>query len=578
MSDRDTSQTDAEAAKIRRDAAAKIQQIESAKARAEASAMTGQVKVGLLVTVVLMGVSWSTTFYEMWHRWFPAWKRVQQPVWDRLTGGDSYYSHGPLVPLTCLFLALYIYMRVGLPIKKTASSTWAGWTLLVGSLLLHLMSVYARVMFVSGFALIGVLSGLTLLWGGWTLARAYCLPVLFLGFMVPLPEVWIADLNFRLKFLAGSMALWATTNLFGVPAVMDGSYVYLEGGKTLVVENVCSGLRSMISLVWFASLFAMVCRARGLWRVVMLFMAVPVAIICNTIRITSLNVVAHYYSTQEAGPGGGFHDLSGLLIFALALAILFGIEQLIILTGRMLKREWSDRSLMGFLNKLRDVAPTTHAHHPVFRPMARPVVIMAGVAVLSVWWSGQSVAPNRGNQARESVPQEVVIDGQMYAGEDFPLGEQVLDILETNDYLYRRFSSERGRRSLDLLIVFSADNRKGTHPPDQCIEGGGNQIISKQQLRTHIKGMGDMALRELEAQQIHQRTYFLYVYKAGDRYTPSFFGQQFWIFVNGLTARNAAGALIRFSTPIHGEDIEAARQFTIAAANELLPQIDQKMR
>ena len=43
----------------------------------------------------------------------------------------------------------------------------------------------------------------------------------------------------------------------------------------------------MISLICFAALFALICRAKGFWRIVMLALAVPVAVVCNIARITS---------------------------------------------------------------------------------------------------------------------------------------------------------------------------------------------------------------------------------------------------------------------------------------------------
>ena len=65
------------------------------------------------------------------------------------------------------------------------------------------------------------------------------------------------------------------------------------------------------------------------------------------------------------------------------------------------------------------------------------------------------------------------------------------------------------------------------------------------------------------------------IYKCGDSYTMSFFGQQARIFLNGLMARNAAGALIRVSVPIEGQDIASARKLALAATEALMPPIDK---
>ena len=155
----------------------------------------GQAKLGLLVCAGLLAVAWAHTFQEMWLRWFPAWKVHGLTLSSRFTEGDSYYTHAPLVPLVSLLIAHLIYKRVGLTINVTRRATVIGWVLLFLSLLAHLASVYAYVTFVSGYALVGVLCGLLLVWGGRELLRAFAFPIACLVFMVPLPLVWIADLT-----------------------------------------------------------------------------------------------------------------------------------------------------------------------------------------------------------------------------------------------------------------------------------------------------------------------------------------------------------------------------------------------
>lgn len=566
-----------------REAEARVRALNQSQAETQGSdddtAVPSNAKAwGLLLSIVLIAAAWYHTFQEMWLRWFPAWERTTLTFTERLTEGDSYYTHGPLVPLTSLVICWFIYKRVGLPTGRSRGASMLGWLMLAVFLGFHLLSVSpgARVMFVSGFSLIGVIGGLILVWGGWPLARAYWLPVTFLFFMVPMPEVAITDLNFKLKFIAGNAAIWLTNNVFGVPAVMDGSYIYLTPdavtgeAKTLVIDSVCSGLRSLISLVWFASLFAMVCRAKGVWRVMMLALAVPVAILCNMIRITTLNVSAHYGSIEIAGPGGWVHDLSGLLVFAIALGVLFTIEQAVVMLGNLLKRDWSEIKLMAYLDRIVKVP----ARRPAFAHPATLAVLVV-TAGLSLWWTTQSFEHERGTIAVEWVPKTLNIDGVTFTSEDLELDELTLIILETPEYLLRRYIGPNQRRYVDLLIVFSANNRKGTHPPDVCIEGGGNQIIAKDFQTVDVDQVGPVRLRELVSQRGTSLSYFLYTYKSGGHYTPSFFSQQFWIFMNGLTMQNTGGALIRFSAYTRTRDIEHAKKLTLAAAEALLPEVDK---
>lgn len=573
MSDSKPGPADGDREQAFRDAARKVQALENAEMRAEHACLTPRQKAALLLMLLCIVAGWGHTFQEMWYRWFEAWHRTNWSLMDRLTKGDSYYTHGPIVAVVSLLIAWLIHRRVRRPVRCTPGSRTVGWTLLGLSLLAQLFAARAGVMFVSGFALIGVIGGLILLWGGWPLARAYWLPVIVLVFMVPLPMDTIAKLNFQLKFIATEMAVWLTNNVMAIPANMDGAYVYLPSGpdgqpKTLVVENICGGLRSMISLIFFAALFAVVCRVKGVWRWLMLVLAVPVAIASNVIRITSLNVVAYHFGVAAAGEEGDFHGWSGLLVFIVALGMLFGVEQLILWVGRRLRRDWSDPRLLGYLEKVRGLP---FSPPRIARPL--PLAAVAATAVLSLFWWLEDPRLHRGHYAEKAVPETVEMGGVTFYSERGELSELERTILQTDDYLYRRFHG--GDRHFSVMIVFSPNNRKGTHPPDVCIEGGGSHIVSKRTVPLDaIPGRGPLRMRELVAQADASEQYFLYVYKCGRRYTDSYIMQQFLIFVNGLIDRNSAGALIRFDVPMRGRDVAAARQVALEAVEALMPGID----
>ena len=540
--------------------------------------------IGVAVSAVLIALAWYGTFSRVWVQWFPAWWRRDTPLMDRLSGGDSYYTHGPLVPVVSLAIAYYIYTRVGTPAKRTRQSTMLGWMVFGFFLLSHLLFTFASVTFASGFSLLGVLMGLVMIWGGWPLVRAYALPIALLFFMVPLPLAWIDGINFELKLVASRTALWIATHLFNVPAVVDGSYVLLSPGadglpKTLVIENVCGGLRSIIALTFFAALFAALCRATGAWRWFLLLMSFPVAIASNVARITGLIVVAHHLGIDAAGEGGWFHDLSGILVFALALALMFLLESGVLLIGRLLKRKWLDERLLGYLNTIEsDRSSMARTAHP---GVLAVLVLSAG---LSLYWANQPEREAMGGVAKQSLPTEVVFEDTTYSSVDLALEDKVLAILETDDYVYRRFRRENmgggeGGQGFDLLIVFSKNNRRGTHSPELCIQGSGEKIVSKGPvtLDTILTGDKRLGMREVVSQEGRQMVYYLYVFKTGDNYTTNYTKQQASILINGLLRREAVGALIRLTVSVQDGDLEGARRLAREAAGRLMPIIDEKL-
>jgi hypothetical protein len=114
--------------------------------------------------LLLIGLAavFAHTFAEMWLRWFPAWNRPGLGLYDRIVGGESYYTHGPLVPPVSLIAAMLLVRHTRVPVRPARA---AGWAVLAGSLLLHLLACLARVNFASGFAL------LTRRWPRKTLSR-----------------------------------------------------------------------------------------------------------------------------------------------------------------------------------------------------------------------------------------------------------------------------------------------------------------------------------------------------------------------------------------------------------------------
>ncbi len=566
----------------------RVRQLEAKPVGSDLAGIPMAQKLAFVATLVIMGFTWWHALHEMWHRWFPNWRVADLSLTARLTEGKSYYTHGPMVPLACMVIAYLIYRRVGLPSQRTRGSTIVGALVLAGGLLFQIVGARADVTFVAGFAWVAVWAGLVILWGGWAMARAYWLPVVFLLFMVPLPMSAIADISFQLKSIAGRAAVWLTDNVFGVTTSLKGSNVTMVAmgpdgemiTRSLTIDDVCSGLRSLISLICFASLFALVCRVKGWWRIIMLLLAPPVAVVTNIIRITMLNLSSVHISPESAAPGGWVHDFGGLAVFALALAILFGVEALIIKVGKWLNRDWSDPRLMGYLDHL----PKVEGQRP---RVLRPVVMtaMVGVACLSTYWAVEAEGQHINDMAAQAVSPKVTIMGKEYDSVVLETDELTKRILQTDDIMSRRYMVDGNEKEpVDLTIVFSANNRKGTHPPEVCFKGSGARIVDKRLNELTFTSLRDgqeltktIDLRELFTEHGRRKSLHLYTYKSGDSYTTSFFRQQATIFINGFIARDTAGALIRIDVPIKGGDIESARAKAMDAAKVFMAQIDEKL-
>src|SRR5688572_20504433 len=127
--------------------------------------------------------------------------------------------------------------------------------------------------------------------------------------------------------------------------------------KKLEVVEACSGIRSLMTLVTLAVVFAYFTHSRdgklpgdenpndqskpqtpsgtaagalsrlknyGFWRAaVIVLSAIPIAIFTNALRVSGTGVLAHYYGTKVAD--GFFHSFSGWVIYIVAFLMLFGV-------------------------------------------------------------------------------------------------------------------------------------------------------------------------------------------------------------------------------------------------------------
>lgn len=230
---------------------------------------------------------------------------------QKFLAADSYYSHGFLVPL----VSAYLIWRKRKKLKTIPIvSSPTGLAVLIFGLLLHIISSLLKINFGSYLSLLIVLEGLILYLWGREINRQLLFPLAFLFFMLPLPSVVIIAISFKMKILAAQISSWAV-NMMGIPAMRDGSTIYLPRAF-LLVGDPCSGLRSLISLLALGAVFTQFIRGSMLKKSTFFLSAVPVALISNVLRIILLLLVTHVYGEKIAL--GFFHDFTGMLVFVFA--------------------------------------------------------------------------------------------------------------------------------------------------------------------------------------------------------------------------------------------------------------------
>ena len=237
--------------------------------------------------------------------------------------GDDTFSYIVFIPLVSLYL-LYedrkkifgpvagspipgvVLSSLGVLLYLAARKGPVGPSVPVESFALYALSA---VLFLAG--ILGVLAGAGGLWA----AR---FPLLFLFFMIPIPEVILGPIVRFLQTGSAEVSYWAIRSV-GVPIFRDG-FLFTLPGLTIEVAEQCSGIRSGISLFLVGILAGHIFLKSG-WRKLALAAAVvPITIAKNGLRIVMLSLIGAYVDREVLS--GPLHKAGGIPFFGVALVML----------------------------------------------------------------------------------------------------------------------------------------------------------------------------------------------------------------------------------------------------------------
>jgi exosortase len=248
------------------------------------------------------------------------------PVWRWLWGewlGNDYYSHGILIPLVTLFLAVQrLRNDKGSP-APVAQTMMPGLVVLAVSLGLFLFFLNAKAYYLAAFAMIGLIVGLV--WGffGGHVLRKLAFPIGYLALMTPLP--FIDRVTLPLAMFTGVCA-GGIVRFLGLDVTIIGNAVTLPNAE-MVIGAQCSGINSLIALTSLMALAAYLLDGPLWGRLTLVAMAVPLAIIGNILRVASLLFIARAYGAAAAFTY--YHDYSGIAFFLGVMVLMFPLTRLL---------------------------------------------------------------------------------------------------------------------------------------------------------------------------------------------------------------------------------------------------------
>ena len=242
---------------------------------------------------------------------------------DRISFGGADYSHGWIIPLVSLGVIWYKRKEL-LAAPKSVNSL--GLAVIVGALVLHWIGAKMVQTRLSLGALILLLWGIPFYAWGWPTAKLLIFPCAYLVFAIPLN--FLDVISFPLRLFA-TVTATGFLNGIGIETMRRGSAIYSSagGGFSFDVADPCSGLRSLLAMTALTAVYAYVTQ-KTFWRKWILFAAsIPLAIIGNVARITTVALVAEAFGERLAL--GIYHDYSGFVVFGVAIGLMIGLGGLL---------------------------------------------------------------------------------------------------------------------------------------------------------------------------------------------------------------------------------------------------------
>jgi len=248
----------------------------------------------------------------------PTMLQVARDSWSTEQGG-----HGPLVLATGLW-ALWRELR-STKIEFRPAPLLPSLLLVVFTLALFVVARITGVLEVEAFAMYGALISAAYMLLGPALIRAVWFPLVYLAFTLPPPDTFVTAVTQPIKIAISEGAV-SLLYLLGYPVASSGVTIQI-GQYQLLVAAACAGLNSIVTLTALCVFYVYLRhRSNPVAFLVIALAAIPVAIISNFVRVIVLVLITYYLG--DAAAQGFLHDFAGLLMFAVALLTIFGVDKL----------------------------------------------------------------------------------------------------------------------------------------------------------------------------------------------------------------------------------------------------------
>ncbi len=449
------------------------------------------------------------------------------------------YNHGYLIPVVALYLfwlkaaALKICLNNG-----SCNGSWLGIGVIGLGLFVLLLGELSAVYSIVQYGFLVCLWGIVITAIGFQGLRLVWVPLVYLFFMVPLPNFLYQSLSAELQLVSSQLGV-AVIRGFGISVFLEGNVIDL-GVYQLQVAEACNGLRYLFPLMSFGFLLAAIFDGKWWQRAIIFLSTIPITILMNSFRIGVIGVLVNSFGIEQAE--GFLHYFEGWIVFMVCVGFLFAEMWVFArLNGK--------RFMESFMLDIPPVSDFTALFSGV--RLGKRVMTMVVILGVSAAFSAGIGRPVELIPERPDFNKFPLLVGD-WRGQEQAVEQIFLDSLKTDDELMAIYQRDGTNDMAALWIAYYDSQRKGKsiHSPRACIPGGGWKIDTFDQYdieNVHANGAALSVNRTIVSMGEARQLIYYWFEQRGRKQTNEYVVKWF-IFWDSLTKNRTDGALVRVST------------------------------
>jgi exosortase D (VPLPA-CTERM-specific) len=445
------------------------------------------------------------------------------------------YSHGYLIPV----IALFMVWRARRPLTELVwSGTSLGIPVVLAGLALYLVGELSTLYVLIQYAFLLTLAGICLCVFGLRGMRYLWVPLVYLFFMIPLPNFLYSNLSQQLQLISSALGV-AVIRLFDISVFLEGNVIDL-GVYQLQVVEACSGLRYLFPLMSFGFLCAYLFRA-PLWQRALIFLsAIPLTVLMNSLRVGMIGVLVEYFGIEQAE--GFLHYFEGWVIFMACVGLLFAAMWLLArFTG-------GGRSF----NEVFNVDFGEPAAGGVGRQRLGTPVIVASVACVAMALFSLSLSARTEILPERRSFAEFPLRIDAWRGTSEVIRPAILRALKATDYLLVNYASPAEIAPVSLYVAYYESQRKGAsiHSPRSCLPGHDWVIQSSEVEEITLANGTVVPVNRVLISRENTRQLVYYWFDQRGRLLTNEYLVKWYLLWDAVDLSRTDGALVRLTTPV----------------------------